>query len=245
MPPLPDLNELFDNIDGIDGLETSLDRLLAAEGVASYLNWLSDRLVGCLVEEVRAEGYSWADIGEQLGISRQGAQQRYAPRQESVTLQDLFHIGALKRLTVRARESLDGAEAYAVRSGAAAVTPQHLLLALLDDEDSLATRALHSCEFSLAAIRRELEEEPASDRPAPSRPPTVSGALRKCFDASFAQAMSLGHNYVGTEHLLLGITHERRNPAAQALASAGVTPQSARDAVVSAISDYLQSRQNS
>ena len=75
-----------------------------------------------------------------------------------------------------------------------------------------------------------------------SRTPTVSAALRKCLDASFAQALALGHNYVGAEHLLLGVIHERNSPAARSLAAAGLTLQVARSTVQSLISDYLRAR---
>ncbi|MFD9721870.1 Clp protease N-terminal domain-containing protein [Streptomyces sp. NPDC059076] len=236
MPPLPDLNELIETIDDTDGLTTDLDRLLAAEGIASYLNWLGDRLVGCLIEEVRAEGRSWTDIGDQLGISRQGAQQRYASRLSSLTVGDLSKVGVLKRLTARAHESLERAEGHAQRLGYDAIAPEHLLLALLDDEGSIAVKAVLACGVVPQHLRPSLEAPGNLSSP---RSPAVGGVLRKCLDSSFSMALSMSHNYVGTEHLLLGLIHERKNAAAQALSDEGMTLPTGRHAVQKLISDYL------
>lgn len=83
-----------------------------------------------------------------------------------------------------------------------------------------------ACATGPAPHARRWSEHPPDPRPqaTPSpRPRTVSVALRKCLDAAFAQALALGHNYVGTEHLLLGLVRERHNPAARTLKEAGVT----------------------
>lgn len=66
-----------------------LERIAVAEDVAAELGRLGDRLIGYFVEDARAQGYSWTDIGTHLGLTRQGAQQRY--RSRTATLEDEEH----------------------------------------------------------------------------------------------------------------------------------------------------------
>jgi len=69
----------------------------AAERIAGELGLLGDKLVGFFVEMARAEGCSWTDIGAPSGLSRQGAQQRYAPLLARLTIDDLIRSGVLQR----------------------------------------------------------------------------------------------------------------------------------------------------
>ncbi|MEY9909025.1 hypothetical protein ABIA35_005259 [Catenulispora sp. MAP12-49] len=254
VPELPDLPSLIAELDartaagdgGSDndtgtGTGTDLDRLAAAEQIADELSALGARLVGYYVEQARARGSSWADIGNHLGISRQAAQQRYAPARFQLTLSDLLGTGGLSRVTERTRATLLRAEQHAGRLGSATVEPRHVLLAMLDDHDTLAAQALDLLKVDTADLRAALDTPHGTASSRTVAPPLGTPA-RRLLETALAQALKLNHNYVGTEHLLLAVAHTPNDPAAQALADRGVGYEQAREAVHAAIDEYLRRR---
>src|ERR1700712_5772813 len=99
MPQMPALPELVGLVllDGIAQPRDPVKQIGAAERIAGELNVLGESLVGFFVELARAEGCSWTDIGAPRGLSRQGAQQRYAPLLAQLTVDDLIRAGVLQR----------------------------------------------------------------------------------------------------------------------------------------------------
>ncbi|WP_370376164.1 Clp protease N-terminal domain-containing protein [Catenulispora sp. GAS73] len=249
MPELPDLSSLIAELDARTAADSDpgdLHRLAAAEEIADELTALGARLVGYYVEQARARGNSWADIGGHLGISRQAAQQRYAPARFQLTVGDLIATGALDRLTDRTRATLVRAEQHATRLGSGVVEPGHVLLAMLDDEDTLAVQALERLEVDTAGIRHALQGTVLQGTQTPAPPRLVSTPLgtpaRRLLETALVQALKLNHNYIGTEHLLLALAHTPDDPAAQLLADRGVTYDRAREAVQAVIDEYLRRR---
>ena len=163
VPELPDLPALIAELDARTADRGDLDRLEAAEEIADELTALGARLVGYYVEQARTRGNSWADIGGHLGISRQAAQQRYTPARFQLTLGDLISTGALSRLTDRTRTTLVRAEEHAKRLGSATVEPRHVLLAMLDDGDTLAVQALARLDVDVPALRAALDTTDTTD----------------------------------------------------------------------------------
>jgi len=244
VPELPDLSSLIAELDArtaADSEPGDLPRLAAAEEIADELAALGARLVGYYVEQARARGNSWADIGGHLGISRQAAQQRYAPARFQLTVGDLIATGALDRLTDRTRAVLVRAEQHATRLGSGVVEPGHVLLAMLDDEDTLAVQALERLEVDTGGIRQALEGTPAAAPPRLVSTPLGTPA-RRLLETALIQALKLNHNYIGTEHLLLALAHTPNDPAAQLLADRGVSYDRAREAVQAVIDEYLRRR---
>lgn len=242
MAELPDLPALVDAVQSRAASAEPLDGLDAAEVLSAELSALGDRLVGYFVEQARAGGLSWSDIGGHLGVSRQAAQQRYAPRRSGLTLGDLTRAGLLTRLTARTRDALTRAEDHARRRHHPAVEAGHLLLAILDDPDTLATAALRRAGADPSALRTHLLAAlPAGSATPPAEPP-VGPTARRALEASLSAALDLGHNYVGTEHLLLGLLADPDTAPSQLLAAHGVTPDTARAAVRAAIEEYLRTR---
>jgi hypothetical protein len=241
VPELPDLPSLIAELDARTADGGDLDRLAAAEEIADELSALGARLVGYYVEQARSRGNSWADIGAHLGITRQAAQQRYTPARFRLTLGDLIGTGGFTRFTERTRSTLIRAEQHAARLGSATVDPTHVLLALLDDHDTLAAQALDRLEVDTAALRKTLEakQDTASARTAA---PPLSAPARRLLETALTQALKLNHNYIGTEHLLLALAHTPDDPAAQLLADRGVTYDRAREAVHAVIDEYLRRR---
>ncbi len=247
VPELPDLSSLIAELDARtadvdrgDSEPGDLRRLAAAEEIADELTALGARLVGYYVEQARARGNSWADIGGHLGISRQAAQQRYAPARFQLTVGDLIATGALDRLTDRTRAALVRAEQHATRLGSGVVEPGHVLLAMLDD-DTLAVQALERLEVDTAGIRNALQGVQAAAPPRLVSTPLGTPA-RRLLETALVQALKLNHNYIGTEHLLLALAHTPDDPAARLLADRGVTYDRAREAVQAVIDEYLRRR---
>jgi hypothetical protein len=231
MPELPDLTVLIGIIDTAHKDSDVLDRITAAEDLVADLGRLGDRLIGYYVEKARAEGHSWSEIGAHLGVSRQAAQQRYTPLWSSLTLDDLAAAGAFTRFTERTKETLSRAEAHARDGGHGAITVGHLLLGILDDQNTLAVKAIRVTGADPAELRQAVRAR-LGDGTGDARDRVPIGAsARRCLEAALTEALELGHNYIGTEHLLLGILRDRTDVAAEVLRDAGVRLDAARTAV--------------
>jgi ATP-dependent Clp protease ATP-binding subunit ClpC len=112
------------------------------------------------------------------------------------------------------------------------VAPEHILLAMARDADGVAAAALRELKIDLAELTRRLTEamagglaqNPGSDFPYTSQ-------AKKVFEGALDEARSLKHNYVGTEHMLLGLLRLRNSPGADTLRALGVTIEAARSEV--------------
>src|SRR4051812_36124173 len=123
MTPVPELNDLVDTVGDRCPTGTELDRLRTASDVAREVGRVGEDLVTHFVDEARAAGASWADIGDVLGVSRQGAHQRHhdRPRPERWWRAD---VG---RFTSRARDALRGAAREAATAGNTFIGSEHIL----------------------------------------------------------------------------------------------------------------------
>jgi hypothetical protein len=243
MTELPELAQLITIVESQTKAGDALDRITAAEALVADLDRLGDRVIGYFVEQARAEGHSWSDIGAHLGVSRQAAQQRYTPRWSSLTLADLAQAGALTQLTPRTRDCLQQAEGHARRLRHDAIGAEHILLAILENPDTLAVKALRETGADVDAIRTRLEAQlvpGTADSPAAI---PVSPQGRRCFGAAVSQALELGHNYIGTEHLLLGLLGDKQSAASQILTEHGADLTASRAAVRELLSAYLRSKE--
>src|SRR5882724_1391315 len=139
MTQIPTLADLVGQVIlvGLAGPRDPVGQIGDAERLAGELSHLGESLVGFFVEQARAEGISWSDIGAPRGLSRQGAQQRYTPYLSRLTLADLFEAGVLRQFGDAAIAGLRRAEWHARRLGHDAFDSGDLLLALLDDEASV------------------------------------------------------------------------------------------------------------
>jgi hypothetical protein len=234
---MADLPELADLAAIVDRAGSALERLAAAEELAGRMTHLGDRLIGYYTEQARAEGLSWADIGAHIGVSRQAAQQRYTPRWSSLTLADLTRAGALSRLTQRTRAALDHAVRIAREENAAAVGVEHLMLGILVDKATLAVKVLQALHVDLTTLRATLTSSQGGASPAEL---SISTTARRTLEAAVAEALEFGHNYVGTEHLLLALL--RDSTIAGILGAYDVTLDSARAAVRELLEAVLRGR---
>ena len=202
-----------------------LDQLAEAVLLADRLGELSDHLVGHFVDQARRSGASWTDIGRSLGVSKQAAQQRFVAR--AVVDADLLTEGRFSRFTPRLREAVVRSASHAGAAGATSVGPEHVLLALLDDPGSLAVRALEALGAPASGLRERLAaDRPAGGTAAGGEHPPFTAASKLLLDRTLREALFLGHNYVGTEHVLLALL-EDDGAAGTALREAGVRRQPA------------------
>jgi hypothetical protein len=253
IPALPELVNLVTDEGAVRGRDP-LDQVAAAEDVAAELRQLGDRLVGYFVEQARAGGCSWAQLGTRRGMTRQGAQQRYAPQVTSLSVADLRRAGLLADLTQRAADCLERAEGHARRFRHEAVGTGHILLGILDDTDGAAIEVIRALGGRLDRIRAAVEGMLTAGIPAGPVPRLVEGRPqtavavpvspdgRRTLDNAAGQARAAGCADTGTEHLLLAIAGTP-GPAARVLADNGITPGPAVAAARDLTARYLRARE--
>ena len=185
----------------------------------------------------RRAGASWTDIGQHMGVSKQAAQKRFVPK-----IPDSLELNveaAFTRFTPRARKAVAAAQEAARDGRHSALEPEHLVLGLLDQSDTVAAQVL----AGLGATAKEIR--PAVTTPGTERKPLkqhipISPEARKTLQAVYREALRLGHNYIGTEHILLGVLSDEEEPAARALIALGVTHQATEQRVTALLAQYMQ-----
>jgi Clp amino terminal domain, pathogenicity island component len=199
-----------------------LENLADAMTVSARLDEQSDALIGYFVDQARRSGASWSQIGTCMGVTKQAAQQRFVARWESAEF---------SRFTARARNVLAAARQIAGLGGADQVDAGHLAAGLLSEPDGLAARVIHAAgltdEQVTTALGVRAAAGPGDADPAALRQLRFTDAGRSALRFTLKAALSLGHNYIGTEHLLLGVLGADGD-AAQALAGLGLTVEVAQ-----------------
>ncbi|MEU5157126.1 Clp protease N-terminal domain-containing protein [Glycomyces sp. NPDC021274] len=151
---------------------------------------------------------------------------------------DAEHPAAgLTHFTERARHAITLGVERARASGAPAVGSEHLLYGLLAEGGNLALQVLRVMEVEPEQIARELSATTPADA-APSTADRFDATAANALELAITEAITLGHNYVGCEHLLLGLVTEPDGGGGQALRAKGVEARSARGAVVAALAGY-------
>jgi len=137
-----------------------------------------------------------------------------------------------ERFTDKARQAVVLAQEEARRLGHPEVRTEHLLLGLLaGDGESAATRTLTGLGIPLDDLRGEVEERIGRGEGAPSGHLQFASQNKKVLELSLREALQLGHNYIGTEHILLGLVREAESGAAQVLAGRGADLDAVRQEV--------------
>ena len=198
MPPTVRLDDLITAIQKVH--DEPLDQLADAVLAADALGEVADHLIGHFVDQARRSGASWTDIGRSMGVTKQAAQKRFVPKDPPLDPQQGF-----TRFTARARHAVAAAQEEARTAGNAEVSSAHLVLGLLRDPESLAGRALAAQDLSPDAVRQAVTATlPAAVADVPALIP-FDGSAKKALELTFREALRLGHNYIGTEHLLLAL----------------------------------------
>ena len=128
-----------------------------------------------------------------------------------------------ERYTERARRALFFARYETSALGGLAVETEHLLLGLLRDGRGFGSRMLERAHVSFDSVRRDIQmRTPAGEKVSPSVEIPFSDGTQRILESAKAEAERLGHDYIGTEHLLLGILCESDTAAANVLVDKGI-----------------------
>ncbi|GIF10012.1 Clp protease N-terminal domain-containing protein [Actinoplanes teichomyceticus] len=120
----------------------------------------------------------------------------------------------------------------------------HLLGAMIEEGTNLALHVLEALDIEPARLARELEREPGDEPAGPGPGVRFSSPAAGALELAVGEAVGLGHNYVGCEHLLLGLVTEPDGAAGRVLRAAGAEPRLTRRAVASALAGYRHLRAN-
>ncbi|MEW1794416.1 Clp protease N-terminal domain-containing protein [Streptomyces niveus] len=195
---------LDDLIDAIKKVHTdALDQLSDAVIAADHLGDVADHLIGHFVDQARRSGASWTDIGRSMGVTRQAAQKRFVAKPGEGT--DLDASQGFSRFTDRARKVVMAAQEESRAAGNDQTRPEHLALGLLSEPKGIGARAIAAQGVSVEAVRDAVEAVlPPAVPDVPELIPYDAGA-KKALELTFREALRMGHNYVGTEHILLAL----------------------------------------
>jgi hypothetical protein len=235
-----------------------LDNLSDAVTVSAGLTEQADSLIGHFVDQARRSGASWSQIGASMGVTKQAAQQRFVPRGPAV---GPVTFGDYSRFTLRARRVLTAAEDRAREAGAPGIGSDHLVLGLLAEPEGLAVKAIATLGVSQEQLEAAFAPpgvagpgvaEPGADRAggpqdeegAAARRVPLSPAAAAALQGGLRAALNLGHNYIGTEHILLGLLDEG-DATADALGRLGITAASAKQQIVAELAAITVSRAGS
>lgn len=226
LEPMPRLDDLIDAISAVR--EGPLQRLTDAMLAADHLGDLADHLVGHFVDQARRSGASWTEIGRSMGVTKQAARKRFVPKE----LTDLDPEQGFSRFTLRARNVVIEAQNVAHAAGNPEITTAHLALGLLSQTEALAADAIAAQGIDLAtATERVRASLPLAVEDAPELVP-YDLAARKALELTYREALRLGHNYIGTEHLLLALLAVEDDGPLGAL---GIDPVAAETHLVQAL----------
>jgi hypothetical protein len=213
-----------------------LKLLASAARQQQQLSDLGEQLLDHFVQEARAAECSWSQIGTALGVSKQAAQQRHSALRSFIgkfvggVESAMGHV--VTRFTSRARRAvvLGQEEARTLRHDH--MGTEHLLLGLLAEGDGIAAQALARAGITLDAVRAEIEDVVGCAEEMPRGHIPFTPRAKKVLELALREALHLGHNFLGTEHILLGIIREGAGVAAQVLVKLGADLNQLRDHVL-------------
>jgi hypothetical protein len=196
------LDDLIEAIKKVhfDALEQLSDAVIAAD----HLGDVADHLIGHFVDQARRSGASWTDIGRSMGVTKQAAQKRFVPKGSGEPA-DLDPNQGFSRFTTRARNVVMSAQNEARAANNNEIGLEHLVLGLLSEPEALAGKAIVAQGVSLESVRQTAT---ATLPPAVDQVPDLipfDAPARKALELTFREALRMGHNYVGTEHILLAL----------------------------------------
>ncbi|HUZ36997.1 MAG TPA: Clp protease N-terminal domain-containing protein [Streptosporangiaceae bacterium] len=181
-----------------------LDQLSDAVIAADHLGDVADHLIGHFVDQARRSGASWTEIGRSMGVTKQAAQKRFVPKDPGQP-SDLDPSQGFSRFTPRARNVVMAAQNEAQAAGNDQIVPGHVLLGLLSEPEGLAAKAIIAQGVTLDSVRQAVTPGlPPRAEEVPALVP-FSQQARKVMELTFREALRMGHNYIGTEHILLAL----------------------------------------
>jgi ATP-dependent Clp protease ATP-binding subunit ClpC len=148
-----------------------------------------------------------------------------------------------ERFTDRARRVVVLAQEEARLLNHNYIGTEHILLGLIHEGEGVAAKALESLGISLEKVRQQVEEIIGAGQSPPSGHIPFTPRAKKVLELSLREALQLGHNYIGTEHILLGLIREGEGVAAQVLVKLGANLNTVRQQVIQLLSGYSGARE--
>ncbi len=143
-----------------------------------------------------------------------------------------------ERFTEKARRVVVYAQEEARMLNQNYIGTEHLLLGLIREQDGIAAKALESLSISLEDVHQQVEELIGRGTYVPTGHIPFTPRAKKVLELSLREALQLGHNYIGTEHILLGLIREGEGVAAQVLLNLGADLEKVRSAVIQLLSGF-------
>jgi ATP-dependent Clp protease ATP-binding subunit ClpA len=143
-----------------------------------------------------------------------------------------------ERFTDRARRVVVLAQEEARMLNHNYIGTEHILLGLIHEGEGVAAKSLESLGISLEGVRSQVEEIIGQGQQAPSGHIPFTPRAKKVLELSLREALQLGHNYIGTEHILLGLIREGEGVAAQVLVKLGAKLTRVRQQVIQLLQGY-------
>ena len=233
MSPSPNLQDLVKTVRDEVADTDPLGQLSKAAELSASLSELGDRLLDHFVFQCRQSGMSWTEVSAALGVSKQAAHKRFTGSTPN-----------FQRFTVKARAVVQSSIEQARALGHGTVGSEHLLLAVFEPADSLAAIALNRL-----GVRRDAVLELLLQR-NPGRPEQPTGAIpfsqhaKESLRGALIAALDLNHNYIGTEHLLLGLSGEPESASAAILAELGHDKETLRSTLMDELQNCIRDRAN-
>src|SRR3954465_3827876 len=152
-------------------------------------------------------------------------------------------VPLFERFTDRARRVLVLAQEEARLLNHNFIGTEHILLGLIHEGEGVAAKALESRGISLEAVREKVEETIGPAGSSTTGSPPFTPRAKKVLELSLREALQLGHNYIGTEHMLLGLVREGEGVAAQVLQNLGADLSRVRQQVIQLLSGYASGKE--
>ncbi|MET0234932.1 MAG: Clp protease N-terminal domain-containing protein [Kibdelosporangium sp.] len=238
MTDTPRLGELIDAVERLHPDGDPLKRLTDAVLIGQHLDELADHLIGHFVDRARHSGASWTDIGQSMGVTKQAAQKRFTDNAS-----ETLDVSQFARFTPRARAATAASQKEAQQLHHAEIAPGHILLGLLS-QPAVGSQAIESLGGSLDDIRAAVTGKlgPGAENPQAGHIP-FTGQSKKVLELTVREALRLGHNYVGTEHILLGLLALDDSVAAGTLTDAGIDTAKAEPVIEAILTELRQAPQ--
>ena len=236
--PVP-LDNLITHVKALHPDGGPLENVSDAFAVSTQLDEQADALIGHFVDQARKAGLSWSQIGSAMGVSKQAAQKRFVPAKAA----DLM-AGAAKRsagFTPRAASTLLAAGRLANAEGKQAVGVAHLAAAQLTEPDGFAAKIIAAAGLPADRVISALGTGPAESGPDATSEALLDLSLDEATSQALKEtmrwALRLGHNYIGTEHILLGLL-SAPGPVREAFAGLGLSAERAEQMLTAMLSEY-------
>jgi hypothetical protein len=220
-----------------------LENVSDAFAVSTQMDEQADALIGYFVDQARKSGASWSQIGSAMGVSKQAAQKRFVPAKAADLMRG--RDKPFSRFTARAARTLAAAGRLAAAEGAPAVGVAHLAAALPSELQGVAANAIAAAGITPDQVYAALGTGPAESGPD-VEPETLlelsfDGDTQQALKGTLRWALRYGHNYIGTEHLLLGILF-MGGPVTDAFTALGLSPQRGEQLVNAELEAYRARR---